>query len=58
MIYTLSFAIVILFFSTFVLNKVFPSKNNTIDFEIESKNSLKHNSIWVILIAVFTVFYG
>jgi sodium-dependent dicarboxylate transporter 2/3/5 len=56
MINTLPFAIIILSFSTFVLNKLFPSIKTAIDFQIPSDNSLKENSIWVILIALFTVF--
>lgn len=55
-IYTVPFAIIILYFSTYVLNKLFPSKNNTVELQIEAVNSLKPKSTWVILIALFTVF--
>lgn len=56
MIHTLPFAIIILFFSTYVLNKLFPSKNNKVELQIETESTLKPKSTWIILIALFTVF--
>jgi len=55
-IHTLPFAIIILFFSTFLLYKLFPSKKDSINLEIETDDKIGGSSIWVASIAVFTVF--
>lgn len=46
----------ILYFSTYILNNLYPSKNNKVELQIETESTLKPNSIWVIIIALFTVF--
>jgi len=53
---TLPFAVVILAFTTFILSRLFPSKEKMIVLNIESEGSLKRSGVWVSAITLFTVF--